>query len=157
MPVSAAPTYQFTVEEYLKLGEAGIFHEGGRVELLNGDIVVMRPIGVRHMNSVSRLNNRASKLYGGRCLVDAQNSLVVDGQSMPQPDLLLLRLELDESAAPGPADVLLLVEVSESSAGLRPAGQARRLRAQRGRSTCISRSTGAGAGYSPALSFLAAG
>ena len=115
MPVSAAPTYEFSVEEYLKLGEAGIFHKGDRVELLDGDIVVMSPIGVRHMNTVRRLLNRAAKLYGELCLVDAQNPLVIDGRSMPQPDLLLLRLELDESAAPGPADVLLLVEVAESS------------------------------------------
>ena len=113
--VTAAPTYQFSVAEYLKLGEVGIFHEDDRVELLNGSIVIMSPIGIRHMNAVRRLNNLAARLYGKHCLVDVQNPLVIDGQSMPQPDLLLLRPDFDESAAPGPADVLLLVEVADSS------------------------------------------
>jgi Uma2 family endonuclease len=115
MSVKTAPTYEFSVEEYLKLGEAGIFHEDDRVELLNGDIVLMAPIGIRHMNAVRRLNNRFARRFRDRCLADAQNPLVIDGQSMPQPDLLLLRSELDEAAAPGPEDVLLLVEVADSS------------------------------------------
>lgn len=113
--VTAAPTYQFSVEEYRKLGEVGIFHEDDRVELLNGEIVLMSPIGIRHMNSVRRLINHFARRFGNRCLVDAQNPLVIDGQSMPQPDLLLLRPDLDESRAPIPADVFLLVEVAESS------------------------------------------
>ncbi len=115
MRVSTAPTYEFSVEEYLKLGEAGIFHEDDRVELLNGDIVIMAPIGIRHMNAVRRLNNKFANRFRGRCLADVQNPLVIDGQSMPQPDLLLLRSELDEAVAPGPGDVLLLVEVADSS------------------------------------------
>lgn len=113
--VTAAPTYQFSVAEYLKLGEVGIFHEDDRVELLNGNIVLMSPIGIRHMNAVRRLINNFARRFGDRCLVDAQNPVVIDGQSMPQPDLLLLRMDFDESAAPGPADVLLLVEVADSS------------------------------------------
>jgi len=113
--VTAAPTYQFSVEEYLKLGEVGIFQEDDRVELLNGNIVIMSPIGIRHMNAVRRLNNHFARRFGKRCLVDAQNALVIDGQSMPQPDLLLLRADLDESRAPHPEDVLLLVEVADSS------------------------------------------
>lgn len=115
MSVRTAPTYEFSVEEYLKLGEAGIFHEDDRVELLNGDIVIMAPIGIRHMNAVRRLINNMARHLRGRCLVDAQNPVVIDGQSMPQPDLLLLRADLDESKAPGPRDVLLLVEVADSS------------------------------------------
>jgi len=113
--VTAAPTYQFSVEEYYKLGEAGIFHEDDRVELLNGDIVIMSPIGIRHMNAVRRLNNHLGRKFGQRCLVDAQNPLMLDGRSMPQPDLLLLRSDLDESRAPLPSDVLLLIEVAETS------------------------------------------
>jgi Uma2 family endonuclease len=113
--VTAAPTYQFSVEEYLKLGEVGIFDEDDRVELLNGGIVLMSPIGIRHMNAVRRLNNYFGRRFGNRCLVDAQNPLVIDIRSMPQPDLLLLRSNLDESRAPRPEDVLLLVEVADSS------------------------------------------
>jgi Uma2 family endonuclease len=113
--VTAAPTYQFSVEEYLKLGEIGIFHKEDRVELLNGDIVIMAPVGIRHMTAVRRLLNLAARRYGETCLVDAQNVLVIDERSMPQPDLLLLRPDLDESRAPRPQDVLLLVEVADSS------------------------------------------
>lgn len=113
--VTAAPTYQFSVEEYHKLGEAGIFHEDDRVELLNGNIVIMAPIGIRHMNAVRRLNNHFARRFGKRSLVDVQNPLVIDELSMPQPDLLLLRLDFDESHAPRPEDVLLLVEVADSS------------------------------------------
>lgn len=115
MRVSTAPTYEFSVEEYLKLGEAGIFHEDDRVELLNGDIVIMAPIGIRHMNAVRRLINKMAARFCTHCFVDAQNPLVIDSRSMPQPDLLLLRSELNEAAAPGPDDVLLLVEVADSS------------------------------------------
>ena len=54
MRVSTAEPYEFTVEEYHKLGEVGIFHEDDRVELLNGNIIVMSPIGYRHMGAVRR-------------------------------------------------------------------------------------------------------
>ncbi len=85
------------------------------MELLNGDIVILAPIGLRHMNAVRRLINTMARKYGTHCLVDAQNPLVIDGESMPQPDLLLLRVDLDEGHAPTPEDVLLLVEVADSS------------------------------------------
>jgi Uma2 family endonuclease len=113
--VTTAPTYRWSVDEYQKLGETGIFDEDDRVELLNGEIVVMAPIGLRHRNAVRRLINTMARKYGKLCLVDAQNPLVIDGESMPQPDLLLLRSDLDESHAPTPDAVLLLVEVADSS------------------------------------------
>jgi Uma2 family endonuclease len=114
--VSAAPTYQFSVEEFQKLGEAGIFGEDDRVELLNGDIIVMAPIEVRHLKAVRRLNNRLMEMYGRRCLVDAQNPVTIDGHSQPLPDILLLREEADDrDSAPIPEDVLLLVEVADTS------------------------------------------
>jgi Uma2 family endonuclease len=114
--VTAAPTYRFSVEEYFKLGEAGIFHEDDRVELLNGDIVIMAPIGTRHLKAVRRLINVMARKYGHRCLVDAQNPLIIDGQSVPQPDIMLLRPEADaRNSAPMPEDVLLLVEVADTS------------------------------------------
>lgn len=116
MSVTAAPTYQFSVEEYHRLGEAGIFHEDDRVELLNGDIVIMAPIGIRHMKAVRRLINTLKKRLGDRCLLDAQNPVMIDGRSEPQPDILLLRPEADvRDSAPLPEDVFLLVEVADSS------------------------------------------
>ena len=114
--VSAAPTYQFSVEEYHKLGEAGIFHEDDRVELLNGEIVIMAPIGVRHFKSVRRMIRVFSRLYSGHCLIDAQNPVMIDGHSEPQPDIALLRMEADlRDSAPIPADVFLLAEVADTS------------------------------------------
>lgn len=116
MSVAAAATYQFSVEEYHRLGEVGIFHEDDRVELLNGNIIVMAPIGVRHLKAVRRLNNRLKSRLGDRCLVDAQNPVMIDGQSEPQPDILLLRPEADtRDSAPIPEDVYLLIEVADTS------------------------------------------
>ena len=114
--VTAAPTYQFSVEEYHKLGEAGIFHEDDRVELLNGDIVIMAPIGIRHIKSVRRLIRVLSQHFADRCILDVQNPVMIDGRSEPQPDILLLRPEADtRDTSPLPEDVLLLVEVADSS------------------------------------------
>lgn len=114
--MSHAPNYRFSVEEYHKLGEAGIFTEDDRVELLNGDIILMAPFGIRHIKAVRRLNNRLMELYGRRCLVDAQNPVTIDGHSQPLPDILLLRESADErDSAPIPEDVLLLVEVADTS------------------------------------------
>ena len=114
--VTAAPTYQFSVEEYHKLGEAGIFHEDDRVELLNGDIVIMAPIGIRHVKAVRRLIKVLSRQYSDRCIVDVQNPVMIDGHSEPQPDILLLRHEADlRDCSPLPEDVLLLVEVADTS------------------------------------------
>jgi Uma2 family endonuclease len=113
--VTTAETYRWSVEEYQRLGEVGMFHEDDRVELLNGDIVIMAPIGLRHMNAVRRLINVMTQKLGQRCLVDAQNPVVIDGQSMPQPDLLLFPRTLDESRPPIATDVLLLIEVADSS------------------------------------------
>lgn len=114
--VTAAPIYQFSVEEYQKLGEVGIFDEDDRVELLNGNIVIMAPIGIRHLKAVRRLNNVLSRKYGKRCLVDVQNPVMIDSRSVPQPDILLLRPEADlRNSAPIPEDVFLLIEVADSS------------------------------------------
>lgn len=116
MSVSAAATYKFSVEEYHRLGEAGIFHEGDRVELLNGDIIIMAPIGIRHIKAVRRLIKILSKTFSDRCIVDAQNPVMIDGHSEPQPDILLLKPEADlREEPPHPEDVLLLVEIADTS------------------------------------------
>ncbi len=114
--VTAMPTYRWSVEEFQKLGEVGIFHEDDRVELLNGEIVIMAPIGIRHIKAVRRLSKIFHRKFGDLCVVDAQNPLLVDGRSEPQPDLLLLRHEADlRDTLPLPEDVLLLVEVADTS------------------------------------------
>lgn len=107
----------FTVEEYHRMGESGILREDDRVELLEGEIVAMSPIGVRHANVVRRLNQLFTTKLGGRAIVDVQNPVRLNARSEPQPDVMLLKPKPDfySSAHPGAEDVLLLIEVADTS------------------------------------------
>lgn len=107
----------FTVEEYHRMGAAGILSEDDRVELIEGEIVEMTPIGSRHASCVMRLNQLFSQRLGQRALVSVQNLIRLGERSEPQPDLALLRTRPDfyAQAHPEPRDVLLLVEVAETS------------------------------------------
>jgi hypothetical protein len=113
-----ATTRRFTVEEYDRLGEAGILGEDDRVELIEGEIIEMVPIGSPHSGQVNRLTSLFSQELVGRAVVGVQNPVRLDRYSEPQPDLALLRPRADfyAEAHPGPSDVLLLVEVADHSA-----------------------------------------
>jgi len=116
MSVLHAPTYRWTVREFEKLGEAGIFHEGDRVELLDGQIVVKEPIGYRHAQAVNRLSNFFARRGGGRFHVSPQNPVNLDERSQPQPDICLLDLRADDLPShPSPDLIFLVIEVSDSS------------------------------------------
>jgi Uma2 family endonuclease len=109
---------RFTAEEYHRMVEAGLLGEDDRVELLEGEIWQMSPIGSRHAAALRRLRRLLSPLEArGRCLMAIQDPVRLDAFSEPQPDLALLkpREDLYREAHPGPEDVLLLVEVAESS------------------------------------------
>jgi len=111
--------YRFTVDEYERLAEAGVLTQCDRVELLDGEIVEMTPIGDRHAGIVARLTSLFSKHLGDRSIVWVQNPIrlrVV--RSVPQPDVVLVRSRSDFYTAgkPGPDDVLLLIEVMDTSA-----------------------------------------
>ena len=109
----------FTREEYHVMGETGILGRQERVELLEGEIIVMSPIGNRHAACVDMLaevfyeNGRLSKL----AIVRVQNPAAISLNSEPQPDLMLLSYRDDRyvSGHPGPQDILLLAEVADSS------------------------------------------
>ncbi len=107
----------FTVEDYHRMGESGILREDDRVELIEGEIVDMSPIGIKHASCVSRLNHLFSQKLGGRAIVNVQNPVCLDEHSEPQPDVVLLKYREDFYAAahPKPQDVLLLIEVSDTS------------------------------------------
>jgi len=107
----------FTAEEYHRLLEAGILREDDRVELIEGEILEMSPIGSRHAAAVKRLNHLFHELLGDRCLLGVQDPIRLGPYSEPQPDLTLLRPRPDfyAEAHPGPGDVLLLVEVMDTS------------------------------------------
>jgi Uma2 family endonuclease len=107
----------FTVDEYTRMAEAGILGEDDRVELLEGEIVEMTPIGNPHGACVDRLARLLQRRVGDRAIVRVQGSVRLSERSMPQPDIALLRPRDDFYAtrAPGPADLLLLVEVADTS------------------------------------------
>jgi Uma2 family endonuclease len=107
----------FTVEEYHRMAEAGILSEDDRVELIEGELVTMSPIGSRHAACVARLTALLFPV-GGRGILWVQNPIRLGARSEPQPDVALLRYRPDfyASAHPGPEDILLVVEVAETSA-----------------------------------------
>ncbi len=111
---------RFTVDEYHRMAEAGILSEDDRVELIDGEIVEMVPIGSRHAACVDRLNRIFSELLERRAIVRVQNPIRLGRHSEPQPDIALLRPRADfyASAHPGPADVLLVVEVADTSSDI---------------------------------------
>ena len=109
--------YRFSVDEYLRMGEAGILTEDDRVELIDGEIIDMPPIGIAHTGAVKRIANLFGRQLGDRVVLSVQDPIKIGDFSLPQPDIALLRPRDDfyASAYPEPADILLLVEVAESS------------------------------------------
>jgi len=110
---------RFTLDEYHRMGEAGILDEDERVELIDGEIVPMTPIGPPHASVVARINAALSARLGRRAVVWTQNPVTLRRQrSEFQPDLALLRRRRDfyRAGHPGPEDALLVVEVMDSSA-----------------------------------------
>ena len=116
MSVQVARRY-FTVDEYHRMGEAGIFSEDDRVELLEGEILMMSPIGSRHVASVNRLLMDLTNLLRGRAIVSVQNPVVLNDFSEPEPDIAILRRRDDfyAEAHPTAAEVLLIIEVADTS------------------------------------------
>jgi Uma2 family endonuclease len=107
----------WTYDQYVELGRAGILNEDERLELLDGEIVCMSPIGHRHVYVVDQLTKRLSQWMSGRALLRVQSPLRFNPVEAPQPDIVLLRLHEDEyrSREAGPWDALLVVEVAETS------------------------------------------
>ncbi len=109
--------HRFSVEEYHRMGELGFFTEDDRVELIRGDLVDMNPIGVPHMNCVTRLTHLFVERAHGRFFVSVQNPVTAADDSEPQPDFSLLR-ELpnpDEEGPPSKEKTLIAIEVSDST------------------------------------------
>lgn len=110
---------KFTVGDYHKMADAGLFAEDERVELIEGTVYAMTPIGKRHAAILGQLNTLLAGSLAGRAVVWMQNPLPLPPHGEPEPDLLLLKAAPDfyASQPPSPTDVLLLVEVSDSSLG----------------------------------------
>ena len=108
---------KFDVAEYYRLAEAGILHEDDRVELIEGEIVEMVPIGSDHSGTVNALNHALMSAAGRRATLSVQGPLHLSDYSEPQPDFMLLKPRPDfyRERHPRPEDVLLLIEVSQTS------------------------------------------
>ncbi len=114
---TAAPARRrFTVDEYCAMADAGIFAEEERIELLDGEIFVMPPIGPPHEFGTDLLNRELAHLLYDRALVRVQNSLRLDDYGLPEPDIAVVRFRDDyHRNRPTPADVLLVIEIADSS------------------------------------------
>lgn len=110
-------TRRFTVDEYYRMAEAGILGPDERVELLDGEILDLLPIGSRHAGVTSYLANRLIRALRERVLVMVQCPLRIDEHDEPQPDIAVLKPRDDDYRGqhPGPRDAYLVIEVAESS------------------------------------------
>jgi Uma2 family endonuclease len=109
---------RFTVDDYYRLAECGILHRDDRVELIDGQVVPMTPIGARHASRVDSLTDVLVRLMGPEGSVTVQNPVRLGTHSEPQPDLAVVRRRPDfyREHHPTPADVLLVIEVADRSA-----------------------------------------
>lgn len=118
MPMAVEVTRRrFTADEYQAMGRAGILRREDRVELIDGEVLAMSPAGPPHFGTVNRLNHLFVRRVGDAAIVQVQSPVRVDPYSEPEPDLALLQPRADYYAtAPAtPADVLLAIEVAQST------------------------------------------
>lgn len=109
--------WKITVDQYHKMGEAGIFRPDERVELIEGELIQMPPIGIEHAYRVNDLNEFFVTQLTGRAIVSVQNCVTLPPRSEPQPDIAILRRTAQRyrDRLPTSADVIVLIEVSDSS------------------------------------------
>jgi len=120
MKVLDKPTkHLFSVDEYYQMAAAGIFHEDSRVELIEGEIIEMVPIGGPHARVVDRMTAIFAEALNQRAFVRVQNPIRLSQDSEPQPDVVLVRPNFysqNERPHPGPQDVFLVIEVADTTA-----------------------------------------
>ena len=115
--VSEVGRYSFTVDEFAKMGEVGIFTEDDRVELIDGQIWEMAAISPLHAGIVTRLTVTLIELLGRSAVVHVQNPLRLDLHNETLPDISILKARDDyyKTAHPEPGDTLLVIKVADSS------------------------------------------
>ena len=110
--------HKLDVDEYYRMAEVGILHPEDRVELIDGEIIELAPIGQDHEAAVNGLNQTLVLACLGRGIVSVQNSIRIERLSAPHPDFAVLRFRADfyrTGTRPGPEDVLLVIEVADTS------------------------------------------
>jgi Uma2 family endonuclease len=107
----------FTVDEFCRMGEAGIFGEEPRLELIEGEIIEMSPVGIRHVSCVNRASALFASRLAGKAMFSVQNPVVLSNDTMPQPDIVLAgpREDFYSNQRISPADTLLVLEVSDTT------------------------------------------
>lgn len=114
--VSTPTRARLTIAQFHKMGETGILAPDSRLELIDGELIEMAPIGPRHMHTVNRLNHTLVSAVAGKAVVSVQNPVVLNEHSEACPDLTLLRRQPEhEGRLPTAQDVLLLIEVSDTT------------------------------------------
>jgi Uma2 family endonuclease len=116
--IQPGPTrHRLTVADYHRMAEADILGRGARVELIDGEIIDMSPIGVLHAAIVNVLVRHFAQHLGASTFVSSQNPLRLDDQNEPEPDLLILKPRSDFycTAHPTPADTRVVIEVADTS------------------------------------------
>jgi Uma2 family endonuclease len=117
--MSAEPQkYFFNVDEYYRMAGAGLFSEGPHVELIEGEVIEMSPIGSRHAGCVDDLTSLLVPKVARLAIVRVQGPIRIDEYSEPQPDIALLKPRRDSyrRSHPTPSEVLLVIEVADTSA-----------------------------------------
>ena len=110
---TALPRHKLTIEDYHRMGESGILNEDDRVELIEGELVDMPPIGSKHADCVSRLTRLLIRQT--EAVVRVQDPIQLPGYSEPEPDIAIVCNRSYAQDHPGTKDVLLLIEVADSS------------------------------------------
>ena len=108
---------KWTVKEYHKLGEMGVFHPEERVELLSGNIIKMSAKGTAHTSALGRTDRLLQNLFGNLAWVRMQDPIALDDNSEPEPDIALVSIDPFDYAThhPTPSEVYLIIEVADSS------------------------------------------
>ncbi len=115
LPPDTAPPRRFSVHEYHRMAEVGILDEDERVELIDGQIVEMSPIYGPHIRCIIKLSRRLTLLVGEKAFVSPQSSVRLADDTEPEPDLAILRQLPPGKDPPLASDVLLLIEVSDTT------------------------------------------
>jgi Uma2 family endonuclease len=112
------PTKHLTdIYEWHKMGAAGVFSENNHIELIDGEILDMAPIGFNHAGHLNRLTHLFSMLVSDKAILSIQNPVQLSRFSEPEPDIMLLKPNADFYCTrhPNADDVLLLIEVSDTT------------------------------------------
>ena len=122
-PAASAPAREvaparrrFTVVEYFAMAEAGILHEDEHIELIDGEIIIMSPMGNPHRQSVNWVDLLLKEALGRRAMVQVQATIVLDDGTAPEPDIAVIRYRsINDLVTVTPEEIYFLVEVADSS------------------------------------------